>query len=110
MHGHMNVKYKFRRFVWNYCSRLSGKYVLCPNTIQLYSNVHAVVCRGIIRIQQAGVEGHMSIGGHIPTKAGCYVARTELLSILLSCYLVFTCVYLLTVRVDVTVEFDHTQS
>lgn len=61
-------------------------------------------------IQQVCVQGDMSTGSHIPTKAGCYVARTELLSIFLSCYLVFTSVYLLTVREDVTVEFDHTQS
>jgi hypothetical protein len=52
----------------------------------------------------------MSTGSHIPTKAECYVSRIELMSIFLSCYLVFTSVYLLTIRVDVTVEFDHTQS
>ena len=58
-------------------------------------------------IQQACVQGDMSTGGHIPTKAGRYVARIELLSIFLSFYLIFTSLYLLTVRVDVTVQFDH---
>jgi hypothetical protein len=85
------------------------------NTMSTYSTdvqycTRCIVPRYYTSIEQACVQSDMSTGGHIPTKTGCYVARIELLSIFLSCYLVFTSVYLLTVREDVTVEFDHTQS